>query len=368
MDLTKYLISSHSLEITAFIKEDTGKAAELILKTVVDRGYSGDSFSIVAPIYHGKIVNFNIDETVDVTFGSPSPSHKEFYRMRCKVIGRKFENNLSTLSLTPITNPSKVQRRQAFRVNIYNTYTFSYRESQYELVTKDISCTGMLALSTVQLNKNAVFDIVFDANPKPKDAYDSDYTDDKVFRIRCKVLDSIPQTEIRRYLNRIQFEGLKDHESKFLMQYLYAKQTEILHMDPNTSQKIAAYFENTRDDYIDIHSSEYKRLQIISLVSIIPMFISLVMLLLSRPKQMYVLDYFFNFYRPQNWQQNYLLGAMIASLLVVVIDLVGLYYNLMEIKKNNRTIHWSLLFTLIISLAIIIFVLTVSSINSIPLI
>lgn len=368
MDLTKYLISSHSLEITAFIKDDTGKATELILKTVVDRGYAGDSFSIVAPIYHGKIVNFNIDETVDVTFGSPSPSHKEFYRMRCKVIGRKFENNLSTLSLTPISNPSKVQRRQAFRVNIYNTYTFSYRASQYELVTKDISCTGMLALSTVQLNKNAVFEIIFDANPKPKDAYDSDYTDDKVFRIRCKVLDSIPQTEIRRYLNRIQFEGLKDHESKFLMQYLYAKQTEILHMDPNTSQKIAAYFENTRDDYIDIHSSEYKRLQIISLVSIIPLFISLVMLLLSRPKQMYVLDYFFNFYRPQNWQQNYLLGAMIASLLVVVIDLVGLYYNLMEIKKNNRTIHWSLLFTLIISFAIILFVLTVSSINSIPLI
>lgn len=368
MDLVNYLIPSHSLEITAFIKDDHGNATELILKTVVDRGYKDGSFSIVAPIYHGKIYNFNVNDHVDITFGSPSRAHKEFYRMRCKVTDRKFENNLSTLSLTPISNPSKIQRRQAFRVNIYNTYTFSYRDTEYELVTKDISCTGMLALSTTQLNKNAVFDIVFDANPKPKDAYDSDYSDEKIFRIRCKVLDSIPQTEIRRYLNRIQFEGLKDHESKFLIQYLYAKQTEILHMDPKTSQKIAAYFESTKDDYIDVYAPSYKRLQVISLVSIIPMFVSLVMLLLSRPKQMYVLDYFFDFYRPHFWHQNYLQGAALFALLVVLIDLIGLYYNLLEIKKNNRTIHWSLLFTLIVSIFVILFVLTVANINSIPLI
>ncbi|HAS74542.1 MAG TPA: hypothetical protein DCS67_10395 [Clostridiales bacterium UBA8960] len=367
MELSKYLLPSHSVEVTVSVTDENNKASNLILKSVIEKGYIDGTFKIIAPVYHGRVYNFQVDELVLVTFNAPNIAQKEYYSVNCRVKQRNLENTQSTLTLEVIGVPAKVQRRQAFRVNIYNTYSFNYKGQFYELFTKDISSNGMLALSTVQLGTNAVLEILFDANPKPIDSYGSDYSEAKVFKVRCKVIDSIPQVEIRRYLNRIKFEGLTDQESKYLIQYLYAKQTEILHMDPTASEKIAAFFEKPLDEAIDFNSKSYKNLQIVSLISVLPLFISIVMLLFSRPKKMYVLDYFFDFYRPQYWNQAYLLGALIMAILLIGIDVFGLYLNLQEIKKENRTIHWSLIVTLFIAIAIVLFILIVSFINDIPL-
>ena len=367
MELSKYLLPSHSVEITVSVRDENNKATNLILKSVIEKGYENGSFRIIAPVLHGRVYNFHEGEIVQMTFASPNPEHKIFYAVKCCITHRGYENAMSALTLEVIGTPTKVQRREAFRVKIYNTYAFNIRGQRYELYTKDISSTGMLALSTVQLNQNAVFEIMFDANPKPKDAYNSDYSDTKVFKIRCKVIDSMPQTDIRRYLNRIKFEGLTEQESKYLIQYLYAKQTEIIHLDPNASEKIAAYFENTETETYDFNSPTYRKLQITSLISILPLFVSLVMLLFARPKRMYVLDYFFDFYRPQYWNLSYLQGAFLLAVLLVGIDLYGLWLNLSEIKNGNRTIHWSLIVTLMIAIMIIIFIGIVSIINDFSL-
>lgn len=367
MELSNILLPSHSVEVTVSVRDENMKATDLILRTIIEKGYKDGVFKIVAPIYHGKVYNFHIDEYLLITFASPEPSNKDQYSVKCRVVDRHFAHNLSTLTLMVAGTPVKIQRRQSFRVNIYNTYNFTFRNSNYELISKDISSSGMLALSTVQLPKNTIIDIIFDANPKPKEDLDSDYQDYKVFRIRCKILDSMPQVEIRRYLNRIQFEGLTETESQFLIQYLYAKQTEILHLNPEISQKITNYFEHEDDNFIDITSSDYRRLQILGLLGTIGIFIAFVMLLFSRPKKMYVLDYFFDFYRPQFWRTDYLLGALIVATIIILVDLIGLALNVREIRKNNSTIHWPLLLTLMIALSILIFVYIVTSINQLPL-
>ncbi len=367
MELSKYLLPSHSVEITTSVKDENNKSQDLILRTIIERGFTDGKFNIIAPIYHGKVYNFQIDEQITVTFSLPESKSKDIYAIRCLIVDRNFEHNMSTLTLSVIGSPSKVQRRQAFRVNIFNTYPFVYRDQVFDLVSKDISSTGMLALSPIQLPKNYIFDITFDANIKSKEALNSDYTTAKVFKVRCKIIDSIPQVEIRRYLNRIQFEALTEQDSKHLIQYLYAKQTEILHLDPNSSEKINTYFEHENDYYVDSLSKEYRRLQVISLISFVSLFVSIIMLLFSRPKRMYVLDYFFDFYRPQFWHPDYLAGSMIIAIIVIFIDLIGIGLNFIEIKKNNSIIHWSLIVTLLISLSIIFFVTTIAAANSIPL-
>jgi len=367
MDLSKYLLPSHSVELTVSVRDENNKSTNLILRTIIEKGVSNGKFNIIAPIYHGKVYNFHVDEIITITFSTSEVGSKDIYAIKCKVIDRHFEHNMSTLTLYILSSPLKVQRRQSFRVNIYNTYKYKYRDIDYDLVTKDISSTGMLALSTIQLPRNYVFEIEFDANTKSKDALNSDYTLSKVFKVRCKILDSLPQTEIRRYINRIQFDGLTEQDSKHLIQYLYAKQTEILHLDPNSSQKISTFFDHENDDFVDTLTKEYRRLQVISLISLVSLFISVVMLLFSRPKKMYVLDYFFDLYRPQFWYSDYLLGAMVIALIIIILDLVGLILNYYEIKKNNSTIHWSLIVTLMISISIIIFVNSVATTNNIPL-
>lgn len=363
MEPEKYLLPSHSVEVTVSVRDENNRVNHLILRSIIEKGLVDGKFRIIAPIYHGKVYNFHVDEVISVSFSVNESTSKDIYAINCKIVDRQFVNGLSLLTLSVISNPSKIQRRQAFRVNIYNTYPFEYREKHYELYTKDISSTGMLALSMIQFPTGTVFEILFDANTKHKDALDSDYSEAKVFKVRCKIIDSMPQVDIRRVLNRIQFEGMSEQESKYLIQYLYFKQTEILHIDPNESEKIAAFFKQDDSHFTDHNSIEYVRIQVIGLTSLILTFISLVMLMFSRPRKMYVLDYFFDFYRPQYWDQNYLFGALILASVVIFIDLIGLTLNVIELKKNNNTFHWMLLVTLIFCIAIVITALRISNIN-----
>lgn len=368
MDLTKYLLPSHSIEISITSRDEQNKAFVISFKTVIERGIISNQFRIIAPIYHGKIYNFHIGDHLNVVFSAPDQEGKDLFEIDTIVKDRHFENGMSSLTLMINSEPVKVQRRQAFRVNVFNTYTFKYRGLDYQLVSKDISSTGMLALSTIQLPTNTSFDIEFDANLKPKDALDYDYQDEKIFTIKCKVLDSMPQTEIRRYLNRIQFLGLKESQSQLITQYLYSKQSEIIHSNPESSQKISSYFEHELDDVADTSSKEYRRLQIFGLLSTLTLFFGLITLMVSRPIKKYVLDYFFNFYRPQFWRKEYLLATLALSTLTIIIDLIGLGLNISELRKRNTTIHWPLILTMLIALTMIIFVVVITTINELTLI
>ncbi|OJV66050.1 MAG: hypothetical protein BGO41_08965 [Clostridiales bacterium 38-18] len=367
MDLTKYLLPSHSIELSVTSRDEHNKAYVISFKTVIERGVISNQFRIIAPIYHGKIYNFHTGDHLSVVYSAPEQEGKDLFEIDTIVKDRHFENGISSLTLMINSEPVKVQRRQAFRVNVFNNYDFKFRGIDYQLVSKDISSTGMLALSSVQLPANTTFDIIFDANPKPKDAIDYDYQEDKIFTIKCRVLDSMAQVEIRRYLNRIQFIGLKESQSQLITQYLYSKQSEIIHSNPESSQKISNYFEHESDNLVDIYSKEYRRLQILGLMSTLTLFFALITLMISRPIKKYVLDYFFNFYRPQFWRKDYLLATLILCIIAILIDFVGLGFNIMELRKRNTTLHWPLILTMMIALAMIIFVIVIATINKLTL-
>lgn len=367
MELSNYLLPTHSVEITVSIRDEMNKASDLILKTIIESEYEGGTFKVFAPVYHGKVYNFLSNETVMVTFSSPDATSKEIYTMRCKVLHKTFENNTSLVTLKTTSPPVKVQRRQAFRVNIYNTYPFRYRNAQYELITKDISSTGILGLTTVQFKTGDQFEIRFDANVKPKDTMFAEYSELKVFNIKCRILDSMPQTEIRKYLNRIQFFGMSEQESKYLIQYLYAKQSEMIHIDPNSSQKIQSYFENSEGADSIPPSNYINKIQILGLVNYFLLFISIVMLLFARPKQMYVLDYFFDFYRPQFWDARYLFGAFVASLIVMIISFIGILINLKDVAQKKDRLRMSVVITSVLATVIVAVIGIIASVNQLAL-
>lgn len=367
MDLSNFLLPSHSVEVTVKTRDDENRMQELILKTVIERNIEDNIFRIIAPIYHGLVYNIHIGETVQVCFCSSEAINKDLYSITCKVVDRHFSQELSTIDLNVISKPEKIQRRLAFRVNIYNTYAFTYKGVQQELVSKDISCTGMLTLTPIQLPAGSIFSIQFDANPKPKNALDSDYSESKVFELKCKVLDSVPQVEIRRYLTRIQFVGLSEQDSRLLIQYLYSKQTEMIHLDPKTSNKINQFFDVDSKGLVDTTTKSYRILQLISLSSLILIFVTLITFLFAQPKKMYVLDYFFDFHRPQIWDAYYLSVAVILSAAVIILGVAGLILNLREVKKNNSTIHWTLIVTTVIAATILLIVINLASVNNLPL-
>jgi c-di-GMP-binding flagellar brake protein YcgR len=324
------LLPSHSVEI-AF--HDRRSDQDLSLKTVIESGYTDDTFRVVAPYYDGMIYNFHANDKVEVVFTALENDQKIVYALPCVVERRLMMDDLALLSLRGAGEPKKIQRRQAFRLKIYNTYEFEYRGRSFELVTKDISSTGMLALTTIPLHAGDYIEILFDANTDFEEDSHEKKDPSKVFPIRCRVLDSVPELEIRRYLSRIHFENLTSVESKMLYQYLYAKQTEFIHKEPDSNRLLRETGEVT-EEVAD--KTKRMHIQIISLVSIGLLVLSGVLFLYAQPTPLYPLDRFFGFYRTRSWQLDYLYVGTGVCFLTALLSVLGLYINQGAISESGK--------------------------------
>lgn len=359
MDLSKLLLPSRSVEISLVSKDKNNQNDRVLLKTIIESGYDGRTFRIVAPIFHGSIYPIHHGDTMDIICSThESDQNKGIYSIKCKVVSRSVTDMFSVLTLEVVGEPEKIQRRQAFRVKVFNPYKFNYKNNEVEMVSKDISSTGMLSITPFQMKKDDVFTIEFDANPLPKESHHKD----KVITIRCRVLDSLPEPEIRRYVNRIVFEGLTESESKLVLQYLYHKQTEILHLEPHYE----SYFQK---NYNDFQSDRRKsldplmlRVQIMGLINLVLVFLSFVFMLLAQPAPIYGLDRFFRYYRPEVWNPTYTTAGIVSTTSSIVIGIIGIIMNSQRMKRKgdayNRAIILSLVAAFLLFITLAYFILS----------
>ena len=358
MELKEFLLPSRSIEIAVTTEGEDHKPTLLRLKTVIETGYENGFFKIIAPMNRGRLYNFREDELLTVTFTTQADEKKQAFDIKCRVVSREHKGNLYTLTLKTTSTPQKVQRRQAFRVNIFNTYTFTYKDKQQQIVTKDISSTGMRGLTTMQMSKNDTFNIKFDANTKEQNELAPEIYAEKVFNIKCRVIDCMPQTEIRRYMQRIQFLELTSAQSRYLIQYLYAKQAEIIFTEGSDVDQRALmdqYFNSQYDD-VPVEDATTRRIQLLSLISLFVFFFSVVFLLYAQPKPIYGLDRFFDYFRAQAWNSTYYLLALFSSILNVFIAIYGLVLNANKVESTKQHFNRLLIVTLTLTV-ILIFVL-----------
>ncbi|MBE0449261.1 MAG: PilZ domain-containing protein [Clostridia bacterium] len=353
MELKKILLPAHSIEISVEEKDESGNSNVKLLKTVVETGYEDGNFRVVAPILHGYIYNFHPGDLIDVLF-LLKDENKGIFTISCRVTERSFEDDLSIISLAVLSEPKKIQRRQAFRVNIFNTYVFKYRGSERVLVSKDISSTGMLALTNSYMKPSDTFELLFDANISGSDHENSP---DKIFRIKCRVLESTAEPEIRRYSNRIRFEGMSPTESKYLLQYLYAKQTEIIQSMPEYENYLDKLFSDKSSDRRKNMDRIQKRVHIIGFLNLFIIFLAFVFLLFAQPAPIYGLDRFFDYYRPKVWNIGYLRAALGSASLAVLMGLAGIMMNATRLKRKNDTLNSGIIVSLILGIVIIGFML-----------
>jgi c-di-GMP-binding flagellar brake protein YcgR len=359
MDLTKMLLPSRSVEVSLLSKDRTEHSDRILLKTIIESGFDGHQFKIVAPIYHGNIYPIHHGDLLDIICSTNDADHtKGIYSLKCKVISRSITELFSVLSLEVIEEPKKIQRRQAFRVKVFNVYKFMYKQSEVEMVTKDISSTGMLSITTFQMKTDDLFSIDFDTNPLPKEYHSKE----KVISVRCRVLDSLPEPEIRRFINRIVFEGLNASDSKLILQYLYHKQTEIIHLEPNHESYFQKNYTESQSDRRTIVDPLMFRVQIMGLINLILVFLSFIFMLLAQPEPIYGLDRFFRYYRPEIWNSNYTTAGIVASISSILIGLIGLMMNAQRMKRKgdayNRAIIISLIASSLIFITLTYFIVT----------
>ncbi|GAU77211.1 PilZ domain-containing protein [Fusibacter sp. 3D3] len=356
MDLKEFLLPSRSIEVAITTEDENHKPAILRLKTVIETGYENGFFKIIAPMHHGRLYNFREDELLTITFTTQNDQKKDAFDIKCRVVSREHKGALYTITLRSTSEPQKVQRRQAFRVNIFNTYTFLYKDQQQQLVTKDISSTGLRGLTTMQMFKEDTFDIQFDGNTKDPTEIDPELYAQKVFTIKCRVIDCMPQVEIRRYMQRIQFVEMTASQSKYLIQYLYAKQAEIIFTEGSDTDQRAQmdqYF-NAQNENVQVEDATTRRIQLISLISLFVFFFSIVFLLYAQPKPVYGLDRFFDYYRVQAWNSTYYLLALFSSITNIFIGIYGIILNSTKIKSQKDHFNRLLIVTLTLNFIFII--------------
>lgn len=335
MELNSILRPGFNIELT--IPQSEKGLENLHFKTVISRGFSDNQFSALAPVLHGTVYPLHVNDIVSVVFQAPDIT-LGLFEISCKVVDRTVDEELSMLKFEIMTQPKKIQRREAFRVKVFNSYEYKYRGVPHTLVTKDISFTGMLVLTDVKLSKDTIFEIDFNANT------DEESSTDKTFKIKCRVLDATHDPEIRRYLTRIVFESLSETETKYIIQYLYFIQSEILHTEPTYEKFIEKAFPKDRRKSSD---PVMYRVQLIGFISVFITFIAFILLLFSQPTPLYTLDLFFGYYRPAVWQTTYLVLTFITLIAGIILGVAGLMLNATRLKRKNDTLNLGIVLSLI---------------------
>lgn len=358
MELSKYLLPSHSIEVSITTFDDNNKPSILRLKTVIETGYADGFFKIVTPMHHGRMYVLHDNDHIIVTFNAEEDGEKNTYEIGCKVVGKSHQGTMYMVALRVMGIPKKVQRRQSFRVNILNTYTINYKGKKIELTSKDISSTGMRVLSPIQMQADDTFNIIFNANTKDPDDTDELEDPDKIITINCRVVDSMPQTEIRRYMIRLQFLELSNKNTKLITQYLYAKQAEIIALDASLSakrEKLDRLIEGGEDRRIG-DDKIIKRYQMIGLFNYVVLFFAIVALLFAQPKPLYSLDKFFNINRAKYWNVNYFNGAITLAITALLLGVYGLVLNGTRMKRKSDRFSSALIASVVIAVILIAFI------------
>lgn len=335
MNLSKILLPSHSVEIKVMHENEEGKPSELHLNTIISEGLDKDLFTILTPVYKGVNFNLHLQDQIDVLFKAQSDASMDVYAIKCEVIQRRVQEGMPQIVLKRIGEPKKVQRRQAFRINIYNTYKLYNSENTFEVSTKDISSTGMLALSSKKMPQGDIFTFQMDTNTVAKDQ--AQYKKNKIIEIECKILGSSYDSEIRKHLNRIQFLNLSPAQNQLILQYLYAKQAEILRAQPKRGNQISTPTSSRfHEDWLKLPS----KVQILSLTAMILTFFAGMFIVFAQPESIYGLDIFWHNVKHTSWNPFYLGASILTSLILLVI--CAFYQS--ELKKNDSKLKSAVYF------------------------
>lgn len=349
MDLHKTLKPSHSVELAVRIKNAHNEIT--YLKSMLESGYEQGFVKIIIPIYDGRSYNFHVGEKFELIFKSGTDKTSNVYKMPCEVVNRMIENNMPIVLVKQIGDYEKIQRRQSFRLNIYQTYTFHFNENEYELETKDLSSTGMLALTTFKLHPNDYFDFTIDTNIHTQTH--SQYDINKRFKLICRVIDCTFDEEVRKYYVRIQFMDVSNTQSQFLLQYLYHKQTEIYSIQHGFTTNDEAL---SKEEIVLLLAEEQKANQgrLLHVVDTFMLALSAIFYILARPADAYSMEVYYRVFIPFNWNRNYLISAAFTSLLVMAISVYA-----MTLGRKKSALKRYGLFTFV--LASIVLILTVVS-------
>ncbi len=395
-ELKDCLLPSHSVEIEV---EGEGNESPIQLKTLVEQGLINGQFRVLAPMVDGKVFLFSDTKNVTVGYTYPDGNHLKLMQVPCKIKKKGLVSDIPVLTLEVAGEATYANRRNAFRVHMTNRVVF--RDAQgaiREMITKDISLTGMFAITTKKLHVGDSIEIFWhfekgedvlndetfvresfemsdtlkafkengDSNLLEETAEqyirrrEREESEESCFILEGTVLSCNYNEDSLRYEVRIKYGDISDAYSKRILQFLYKKQSEIIASDPMMEKRFEKYFANS-------HSMRElplpKTVLFASLVSLILTLVAVIFFMESVPEGSSFMDALLDVQRITKWSKTEAQIAIALEVMALIIELAALLFKISYVREGKNKWKYSWVLISLVEFLFIVFMIVSYVVN-----
>lgn len=333
MTLNEQLVTGSLLELEVPSPEDPKK--NLKYHVIIDKPFKDGVLTITAPMKHGRSVPIQKDTVVKIIFSVSGSTSSEAYSATCRVTDRHRSGKFNTLSIELTSSPKKIQRREYFRFSIVKKVAFTFDGQKYEMLTKNISATGLRGISNKKIPDGEICLINLPIG-------------DEIMSLRSEVVFSSPSQDSRYKSDiRFNFVDITEKDKSKITHYIFQQQSDMVrkNLDESGLNRNFAYNRKGLEfGEIQMNKKDY-----------IPPFswgITIVifgLFLRARPEKQNGLDKFWGYFRDNTWNALFLNLMAIVCLIQLAFCLYGYFlYN----RSNKKSI--SLMINAGISIALLI--------------
>lgn len=314
------------------------------LKTIVEEVISASEIKLFSPIHKGLIYTFSVGESFKLIIINKSKIHDryEIYSCVCKVVKRKKEGALSTITVVKTSDFEKIQRRNYFRLPLVTDMTVVFDHIEYTLTSRDLSGNGIRGYLTNKIAIGAVGQLKFRTeNNGPID-------------VDIEVIACSKETNGGlKFDFRATFINLKNSDLSVIMKYIFFKQSETIknQFDHHQYQSILDTDKSYSDFFSMTNVEKIMRLIPIALWAMI--LVEYAYLTMAFRDLNMGLNFFFRQIKP-TFKPGFLITANSIAFFIIVIATVmltiGIFYN----KKKHLKTSISLILQVILSIVTII--------------
>ncbi len=314
------------------------------LKTIIEQVNNESELRLFAPVLNGTTYPFRLNQSFSliIVFKYPTVDKYDIYSCRCKIISKDRDDNISTITVKRSSDFKKIQRRDYFRLPLIKDMTIVYNEKEYELLSKDLSGSGVRGYISKKVPANSTARLLIETEENKKVSFD-------LVIISCE-----PDTDhLYRYDFRASFRNLKNTQSKILMKYIFTKQAESIRKHLNLNEYVSLIdSEKNYADFFTMTSIE-KTLRVIPILLWIPMLVEATFAIDAFRDRNFGLNYFFLEFRPV-FNGEKLMIASYIGVAVILFALITLLVNIRQNIKNKLGVSISLIIQILLSIFVII--------------
>ncbi|MBN2899181.1 MAG: flagellar brake protein [Clostridia bacterium] len=329
MTLNEQLVTGALLELEVPSQVDNKQIDKY--HVVIDKPFKDGIVTITAPMKQGRVVPIQKGTVIKIIFSVSGSTSDDAYSVTCRVSDRHHAGKFNTLSLELTSSPKKVQRREYFRFSIVKKVEFIHDGQRYEMLTKNISATGVRGICNKKIPDG---DICIIHLP----------IEDGIMSLRSEVVFSSPSQDSHYKSDlRFRFVDINEKDKSKITHYIFQQQSDMVrkNMDESGLNKNFVHHEG---------SLEFGEIQM-SAKDYIPPFswgitiIILGLFLRARPEKQNGLDKFWGYLRDSTWNELYLNLLAIVCLIQIAFCAYGIFIA----RQNNKPRNASLIINIGIS-------------------